>query len=257
MKKRLSLASLGLLAVVVAGCTRNPVSPSPNDRAAVALSERLETANMIFHYTPGDFVDVNRAEAYHTWAVAFLNVTCPKKVDYYKLKDRAQQWEVDEATTTGYAVLSTYEVWTYLPFMNHEQFHLYSLLIGRPTTFFVEGIAVAYQVDPLVNDFEAREKSGEPVHEVARRYRRTGRLLPFSSIVEGQGWAAADYTVAYVEAGSFVRYMADLHGIEKMKDVFRTVKSADTYAVASSKIQTIYGISLGEAETRWLAFLGQ
>jgi len=255
MKKLLSLAAIGLLTIIPAGCSRTPVSPSADDRPALALTERLETPHLVFHYSPGDFVDVRRAEAFHTWAVAFLNVTCPKKVDYYKLKDRAQQWQVDEATTTGYALLTTFEVWTYLPFMNHEQFHLYSLLLGRPTTFFVEGMAVAYQVDPSVNDFEAREKSGELVHDVARRCRRTGRLIPFSSIVESRGWGTADYTVAYVEAGSFVRYMADVYGIEKMKDVFRTVGSADTRDTVSSKLQTIYGISLIEAETRWLAFL--
>jgi hypothetical protein len=142
-----------------------------------------------------------------------------------------------------------------MPFMNHEQFHLYSLLLGAPTTFFVEGIAVAYQVDPLAGDYEAREKSGERVHDVAREYRRSGRLLPVSQIVESAGWNTGDFTVTYIEAGSFVRYVADVHGIDRMKQVFRTIGQADGLAAIAARFQSVYGVSLAQAEQEWLAFI--
>ena len=255
MRKRLPISILALLAAAAAACSNSPVSPA-SAGPEHALTVRLDTANLVFHYSPGDVVDAARAEAFHEWAVAFLDVSCPKKVDYYKFKDRAQQYEVTERAVTGWAIPApAFEVWTYLPFMNHEQFHLYSILLGTPTTFFVEGIAVAYQVDPLAGDFEAREKSGEPVHEVAREYRRSGRLLPLAQIVENAGWNAADFTLTYIEGGSFVRYVADVHGIEKMKQVFRTIRQADGLAAVSAKFQGIYGISLAEAEQQWLAFL--
>jgi hypothetical protein len=256
MRNRPSFALFALLAVGAAACSEPPTSPSAAASPGQALSVRLETANLVFHYSPGDLVDVARAEAFHDWAVAFLNVACPKKVDYYKFKDRAQQYELTRQAVTGWALPAPqFEVWTYLPFMNHEQFHLYSILLGSPTTFFVEGIAVAYQVDPLAGDYEAREKSGERVHDVARGYRQGGRLLPIAQIVTSSGWGTGDFTVTYVEGGSFVRYLADVHGIEKMKQVFRTVGGGDPLAVVSSKFQGIFGISLTEAEQRWLAFL--
>jgi hypothetical protein len=265
MTNRLSLAMLACLPLLGAACSSSPTSPtSPvsfpgslsGDGVARALNVRLETAHMVFHYSPGDIVDAERGEAFHDWAVAFLDVTCPKKVDYYKFKDRGQQYEVIQSAVTGFArPAPDFDVYTYMPFMNHEQFHLYSILLGLPTTLFVEGIAVAYQVDPLVGDFEAREKSGEPVHDVARRYLRTGRLVPISQIVENAGWSATDFTVTYIEGGSFVRHVADVHGIEKMKQLFRTVGQADSLAAVSAKFAAIYGVSLAEAERQWLAFL--
>ncbi len=253
MASRSAIAMVAWLTLAAAGCSSSPVSPSSPGEV---LSVRLETAHIVFHYSPGDVVDAERAEAFHDWAVAFLNVTCPKKVDYYKFKDRAQQFELTQRAVTGWALAApTFEVWTYMPFMNHEQFHLYSILLGSPTTFFVEGIAVAYQVDPLAGDLEAREKSGEPVHDVARGYQREGRLLPISQIVTSAGWNTGDFTVTYIEGGSFVRYVADVHGIEKMKQVFRAIGQADTVAAVSARFESIYGVSLAEAEKQWLAFL--
>jgi len=244
-----------LVVVAAAACSTSPVSPAAGGPER-ALTVRLETPHLVFHYSPGDVVDAARAEAFHEWAVAFLGVVPPKKVDYYKFKDRAQQYELTQRAVTGWALPApAFEVWTYLPFMNHEQFHLYSILLGAPTTFFVEGIAVAYQVDPLAGDFEAREKSGDLVHDVARQYRRAGRLLPVAQIVENGGWLAADFTVTYIEGGSFVRYVADVHGIEKMKQVFRTIRQADGVSAVSARFQDIYGVSLAETERQWLAFL--
>jgi hypothetical protein len=255
MQDRLPIAMLALLTAAGAACSRSPVSPGAAGPDH-ALTVRLETAHLVFHYSPGDFVDAARAEALHDWAVAFLNVSCPKKVDYYKFKDRAQQYEATQRAVTGWAIAApAFEVWTYMPFMNHEQFHLYSILLGAPTTFFVEGIAVAYQVDPLAGDYEAREKSGELVHDVARGYRRSGRLLPVWQIVDSAGWNTGDFTVTYIEAGSFVRHVADVHGIEKMKQVFSSIRQADNPSAISAKFQDIYGVSLAETEKQWLAFL--
>jgi len=236
-------------------CSRSPVSPTVTQMPLLELSERLETSHFIFHYTPGDFVDARRAEAYHQWAVAFFSVTPPKKVDYWKSRDREQQYRLYGWTTSGLASAVTFAVYTYMPWMNHELCHLYTLLMGRPSTFFTEGIAEAYRIDPFVNDYEAREDGGTPLHDVARAYRREGRLVPVETITTSNGWAAAPFLVAYVESGSFVRYLCDTYGIVKMRQVFQSVRVNDTREVIATKFQAIYGISVAEAETRWQAFL--
>jgi hypothetical protein len=245
-----------LVVLPAAGCSRSPVAPVDPWAPTTELSERLETAHMVFHYAPGDFVDVQRTEAYCTWAGAFLGVALPQKIDYYKWKDRQAEWLLSQATVTGLAQPSSYTVWAYLPWMNHELFHIYSLQVGRPTTFFSEGIAVAYQIDPFAGDFVAREKNGVPVHDVVRQLKAQGRLLPFTSFVTSSGWNSSDYTITYDEAGSFVRYMVDQHGIDRMTQVFRTIVYGDSAATVSTRLQAIYGFSLAEAEARWLAFLG-
>jgi len=243
-------------AVLVPGCSRPvvpPTSPSSSATLTIELSERLETDHLIFHYSPGDFIDVQRSEAYCRWASSFLGVALPQKIEYYKWKNREQEWRLSEVTVIGLA--GGFTVLTYMPWMNHELMHIYSLRVGWPTTFFVEGIAVAYQVDPSVNDFEAREKSGEPLHDVVKRMKVEGRLLPFDSIITSAGFQQNDYTIAYDEAGSFVRYLADTCGIEKVKQVFRTIRSGDTAASVAGKFQAIYGMTLGDAESEWRGFL--
>jgi len=248
------LALLG--AVLVPGCSRPvvpPTSPSSSATLTIELSERLETDHLIFHYSPGDFIDVLRNEAYCRWASSFLGVTLPRKIEYFKWKNREQEWRVSEVTVIGLA--GGFTVLTYMPWMNHELMHIYSLRVGWPTEFFVEGMAVAYQVDPTANDFEAREKSGEPLHDVVKRLKAQGKLLPFDSIITSTGFGQNDYTIAYDEAGSFVRYMADTYGIEQMKQVFRTIRSGDSAASVASKFQALYGMTLADAEKEWRAFL--
>ncbi len=253
---RAGLRAIALMAGagLVAGCSRPFVTPtSSTSPPAIDLSERLETDHLIFHYSPGDFIDVQRNEAYCRWASSFLGVELPQKINYYKWKDREQEWRVSEETVVGLA--GGFTVMTNMPWMNHELFHIYSLRLGTPTIFFLEGIAVAYQVDPSVNDFEAREKSGEPLHDLVKRMKVQGRLLPFDSIITSTGFVSNDYTIAYDEAGSFVRYVADTYGIEQMKQVFRTIGYGDSAASVATKFQSIYGMTLADADNEWRAFL--
>lgn len=251
-------ALLTVLLVLGASACRTPVIPPTADDPLVALSERLATPHYVFHYSPGDFVDVQRSEAYATWASAFFSVTLPRPIEYYKWKDRAQAWDVGEQTTTGLAYpFPEIKIYTYLPWMNHEVCHIYSLQHGRPTAFFTEGIAVAYQIDPFANDFVARDRSGVPIHDVAVQLKAAGRLLPFTNFITADGWAASDYTITYNEAGSFVRYLTDTFGLVKMQALFVSFGAGANASAATVtlKFQQVYGFSLATAETQWLAFL--
>jgi len=255
MKRAFVILPVLALLAAATGCSDSSTVPYVKGNALMELTQTIETENFTFHYTPGDQVEVARSEAYHRWAVAFLGVACPKKVDYYKLKDRDQFVRLSDSWGTGFAVVEEFGVWTYLPWQNHECFHLYSLLIGHPPVFFSEGIAVAYQVDPSQGDFEAREKNGERVHDIARRYKEEGRLYPVANILDRTGWYASDYTTTYVQAGSFVRYLADLYGIEPLKEVFRKVGRNDERADVKAKFAAIYGRTIEDVEKNWLAFL--
>ena len=43
--------------------------------------------HFVFRSAPGDQVQAERSEAYHEWAVGYLGVTPPKKIDFYKFAD--------------------------------------------------------------------------------------------------------------------------------------------------------------------------
>ncbi len=240
----------------VISCKDTPTSPIDRSNPLLELTQTLETTNFSFHYSPGDFVYAERSEAFHDWAVTLLGITCPKKVDYYKYKDREQQKRLTGSTATGWAMTSAFEAHSYFPWMNHECAHLYTSVIGRPPTFFNEGIAVAFQTDPYNNDYEAREKSGERIHDLIKRYKDSGVLYSIEDIIENSGFNAADYTITYPQSGSFVRYLIDTYGIEPMKTVFSSVNREATTAEIKAAFQSIYGITIEDAEQDWLNFIG-
>ena len=255
MKRPASAAAILASFFAAAACKDNPVLPYDHSDPRMVLTQTVETARVIIHFTPGDIVESARLEAYCEWAEAFLNVTLSKKIDYFKFKDREQLFQVIGSMATGWVDTSRSEVWTSMPWLNHECMHLYSLKLGDPPILFSEGIAVAYQVDPLNNDFEAREMSGEKLYDVARRYKAQGRLVPLESILVWPDWYYVDYTTTYPQAGSFVRFLADTQGIEKVKEVFRLIGERESKEVILQKFLDIYGFTFQEAETAWLAFL--
>jgi hypothetical protein len=236
-------------------CKDVPTSPIDRGDTLIELTQTLETANFIFHYSPGDFVYAERSEAFHNWAVSLLGVTCPKKIDYYKYKDREQQKRITGLTYTGWAISQTFEAHSYLPWMNHECVHLYTSLFGRPSDFFNEGIAVALQTDPYNNDYEAREKSGERVHDLVKRYKDGGVLIPIDNILDSSGFRTGDFTIAYPEAGSFIRYLINTYGIEQLKNFFASSSYDDSAAEIKTKFLSAYGISINVVEQDWLNFL--
>ncbi|MEW6321304.1 MAG: hypothetical protein AB1635_09465 [Acidobacteriota bacterium] len=52
---------------------------------------------------------------------------------------------------------------------------IYTALVGRPSDFFNEGIAVSFQSDPVRGDLTPRF-NGEAVHDACRRYLLAGTL---------------------------------------------------------------------------------
>jgi len=255
MKRPASAAAILAAFFAAAACKDNPVLPYDRSNPRMLLTQTVETGHVVIHYSPGDIVESARLEAYSEWAEAFLNVTLWKKIDYFKFKDREQLFQAMNSMATGWADPVNAEVWTYMPWLNHECMHIYSLKIGDPPILFSEGIAVAYQVDPLNNDFEAREYNGDKVHDIVRGYKALGRLVPLESILVWPDWYHFDYTTTYPEAGSFVRFLADTQGIEKVKEVFRLIGERESREVILQKFLDIYGFTFQEAETAWLAFL--
>ncbi len=128
-------------------------------------------------------------------------------------------------------------------------------LIGRPSDFFNEGIAVAFQTDPAAGDFESRF-NGLQVHDATAGYRRQGLVPPLDGIVVTNGFRSiADSTMSYRIAGSFVRFLLDGDGVDRVKDFFRTSGRNDTAAVVRQRFLSAFGRSLDQAEVDWLAML--
>jgi hypothetical protein len=244
--------ALVLMALVHSGCSgKSPLSPTEE-----VLPERLDSASFSYRYSPGDQVQPERQEAHHAWAVARLGIMLPQKIEYNKYTSRSHMGQATgRDNTNGFAEPGRFAVHTLWAWDNHEPVHVYSALVGRPSDFFNEGIAVAFQTDPAAGDFESRF-NGLQVHDAAGAYRRQGQLPPLEQIVDTQGFRnIPDSVLAYRVAGSFVRFLIDRDGIEAVKAFFRTGNVGDSRQIIGERFREAFGRSLAEAESGWHALL--
>jgi len=249
-------AVLVALTVIVScgGCNRSPTAPTGVD----ALPLSGESDHFRYFHAPGVDVEITRQEAFHTWAVARLGVSVPRKIDYRRYTSRNDMGQhTGKYNTNGYAEPELFTIHTLWSWDNHETVHIYSALIGRPSDFFNEGLAVAMQTDPLAGDFEPRF-NGEQVHAAAKRYRAAGSLvLPLSQIATTTGFRGIlDSTLSYREAGSFVAFLIDRYGMASVQQFFRISTASDSQGTIRTRFQQAFGASLEDAEAAWLAFVG-
>lgn len=242
---------IGCVLLLAAGC-HGPTSPAPFD-----LSRRVRTAHFIFQMSANDSVDTDWQEAYHAWAVAALGVTITTPITFNKYLSRVHMGDVTGIyNANAYASVENgaFEIHTIWPTDNHEVVHLYSSTFGRTVALFSEGLAVAFQINAPAGETSPKW-NGTPLHNLARGFRQQGRLAPLASIVDTAGFRAIDANVAYPEAGSFVRFLIDTHGLDRIKQLYGLSRQGDTGQRASEIFAGVYGQSLVEAERAWWAML--
>ncbi|HET9372287.1 MAG TPA: hypothetical protein VFO19_18625 [Vicinamibacterales bacterium] len=238
--------------IVIAACGgSSPTSPSQS------LTATIETEHFSYHYSPGDAaLDEARQEAHYNWAVARLGVSLPQKIVYNKYTSRMHMGELTGTVgTNAFAEPEIFTIHSMFPFDNHETVHVFSALVGRPSDFFNEGLAVAFQTNPRDNDLESRF-NGQQVHEATADYRRLNLVPPLDQIVETNGFRRiSDSTMSYRIAGSFARFLIDRFGIDRVKEFFRISGSRDNGTQIRQRFQEAFAQTLEAAEAEWLASL--
>lgn len=212
---------------------------------------------MRYFHEEGDTVDVERQEAFNVWAAARLGVHPPQPVEYRKYRSRdAMGRHTGQFNTNGFAEPEQWRAHTLWAFDNHEVVHVYTAMIGRPSDFFNEGLAVSFQVDPLRNDFEVRF-NGEQVHAASRRYDAAGLLpRPLSRYVTSDGFREiSDSVLRYRVAGSFVLYLTERAGLPAVMHFARASRRTDSLATVRARLQSSLGLPLEAAEAGWLEML--
>lgn len=226
----------------------SPSSPSSVD----VLSERVDTSHFVFLYSSGDHVDTVWEEAFYAWVVEALGAHPPKKIEYRKYRDRQHMGRLTgNSNTNGYADAAAFAIHTIWPTDNHEVVHLYSLEWGSPVALFSEGFAVAHSTNPLGGDLRAKW-NGTPVHDAARQLRDAGRLVAIADLATTASFRRFDPNATYPEAGSFVRFLIDSRGLDRMKAIFGQLTADDTQARVEQVVSAVYGVSLSDLEAEWL-----
>lgn len=234
-------------------CGGSPTTPSTTAELPLAS----ETASMRYYHESGDTINVPQQEAFNAWALERLAVVVPQKVEYRKYASReAMARYTGRGNTNGFAEPERFVFHTIWPYDNHEVVHVYAALVGRPSDFFDEGIAVSFQTDPSRNDFSVKS-SGLPVHEACAGYLRAGTLpLPISRYVTTNEFRTIqDQVLSYRMAGSFVLFLEERFGLPQVLTFFRVSGREDSLATIRTRFQQTFGATLEESEAAWLAIL--
>jgi hypothetical protein len=245
-------AAVLLAAASQAACGDSPTSPDHEP----ALVVQSESAAYTYRAAPADSIDTAWQQTYHEWALAALQVSPTRRVVYNKYLSRQHMGSITgRFNTNGFATNETFEMHTIWPTDNHEVVHLLTSTFGFPPALFNEGIAVAHQTNPSANDLVAKW-NGTSLHDHARSFRRSFRLIPLAQIVDSDAFRSRDAEITYPQSGSFMRWLIDTHGLAKVKALFGRVNYPDPAASSRAAFLAVFGMTLEEAEAQWLAFLG-
>jgi hypothetical protein len=245
------LALVAFTALGAAACGGGPTAPGSTE----PLTESVATADIVFFFATGDRVDADLQQGYHDWLEDALGVSLPGQMEYRKYRNRSHMGGMTGSQGNAWASPDPPVVHTIWPRDNHETVHVLAARFGRPTDFFNEGLAVAFQMDPVAGDLVAKW-SGTPIHDIAARLRLQGSLPPLATWVESGAFRTRPDGDSYPTAGSFVRYLIDTHGLGAVRDLFgRAGNRDDSLAAVRAAFAAAFGISLEEAEAGWHAML--
>jgi hypothetical protein len=248
---------VAIAAIVAASCGSSPTGPTESARAVASLPLVGEGDTMRYYHEPGDSIEISRQETFNAWALARLGVVPPQKMEYRKYVSReAMGRYTGNGGTNGFAEPELWRIHTIWPWDNHEVVHVLTAMIGRPSDFFNEGIAVSFQADPGRGDFTVRF-NGQQVHDACRDYLAGGMLpLPVSRSVTTPAFRGIESVLAYRMAGSFVLYLTERFGLPAVRRFFAEAGGRDeTLETIRQRTQAVFGTTLDEVERDWLTML--
>jgi hypothetical protein len=231
--------------------------PPPPSRTASTIPDKdgwlldRESEHFIYYTRPDQRIPdwaVEPNEVTYSEVTKLFPVTGAISIKYYKYRSQSDLQQVFGRPRKGYTYQTdegsaVHSVYSCHP---HEVIHAITYLIGRPPALFEEGVAVAY-------DWRFALEVGE-VHAVAQERLAQQRLFPLHSILTTRDFQVYDSPTAYIEAGSFVKYLIDAYGSDSMRSLFTVPRYSDVQEIETA-FQEIYGQSISEVESEWWNFL--
>ena len=119
---------------------------------------------------------------------------------------------------------------------------------------FKEGIAVAFQVSYPNTDF-IPGWNGQDFNLLSRNYKQDNKLPPLQDLIGTNTFGNYDSNITYPVSGSFVRFLIDKYGIEKMKGYTKLSQFEDSKDKIETNFKEIYTITLESAWNSWNEFI--
>jgi hypothetical protein len=133
---------------------------------------------------------------------------------------------------------------------NHETVHvLVNLVWGRAPALFGEGIAVAFQSDPVAGDTVPRWNT-RPVDDIARDAWAAGTVPALDDLILNDPFRSYAEGLTYPLAGSFVHYLLESGGVAPLRAFFEAFGRGDAGTVRDH-FRAAYGQELDAAWDAW------
>lgn len=239
--------------IFFSSCDENDKSfASPEEE----LTKSMESEHFIYHFSEGDYIDTTWQEQYYDWLIDTLDIELDSKLIYYKYKTRKHLKTITGRETNGFAEIGTFKFHTIWKIDNHESVHtIVTQIIGHPPALFNEGIAVAHQTDYFKYPNFIPSWNGEDFDQLSRDYKINNDIPPLENLIESKSFFDYNTNMTYPIAGSFVRYLIDNYGLQKMKGFISTSDFYDKKDITRNNLEEIYDISLDEIWDEWLNYI--
>lgn len=230
-----------------------------DEALAEALGGAVETEELILHYPRGlSDAEVSRVlgdlRFRHHQISEFFGAPPPGKVRVWLYRSPEDKQRLVGAAHTQFAKPWRREVHVNglgfpHPVIKHELVHALAAPWGAapfgvaaslgglmPHVGVIEGFAVA--ADNPVDELS--------LHEWAAAMKKKGLLPDVASLMTPQGFYGAPPSRAYATAGSFLRYLAEHFGKERLRDLYRDGDFERAYGASLPALAQLYGTFLDE-----------
>jgi hypothetical protein len=221
---------------------------------------RYETDNMIFIYPKEINIDEHLQEIklldeeYQSMCKA-MKFSLDDKIEYYKASSPEECGRLltqppfnGLAAVTYQDSIAWFQIAVSITFYNpHEVMHVLSLSSGIPYSVpvFSEGIAVAYGGTTF--------QTAEYAHNYSKNVLDNTNYIPIKRLLtmNNRDFLHLSY-ITYQESGSFIRYLVDVYGIDKLKDF---ISNFDLSGDLDAQSMSVYNSSLDDLEEKWKEYL--
>lgn len=250
MKK---FAILLILVSVWSGCKKSPLVLNRH------FDLVTESEHFVYYQQSDDTIRIDEIwqEDYYAWLTEVLEVSPDFKIDFYKYKSRAQLEDLTGRSTNAFAQANQARIHSIWWKDNHECVHvLTDKYWGRPPAMINEGMAVSHQAH-LIDGEYTPGWNGQDFHALTRAFIDNGDLPTMDEMLNSRSIWDFDPNMVYPVSGSFVRFLLDTYGLEKMRDYHKGAGYYDSPGETDRRMTKAFGKSVEALWTEWLDFLNQ
>lgn len=241
-----------LLAWGLWGCKKETVV------SETSLQFKMRSRHFDYYQALADTVKIDTAwqEKYYQWLISKLKVQPTVRLVFYKYIDREHLRKITGKETNGFAEIANNSFHTIWKVDNHECVHaIVTAYVGNPPALFNEGVAVAHQAGYNQYLTFVPGWNGKNFDTISQTFKKANRLPPVDSLLTSRDFWKHDADVVYPVSGSFVNYLIDAYGIEKVKSFIARTNYNDDKAKTSANFSLVFKAPAEEIWNAWLHYL--